>query len=546
MLTPTVTQFLAEISNILSSRDAQKLCSYLVIEPPYAPIYETLRSEVRSSFNSQDGTSAQRLESTCLDKLNSVLTEPEGYAPTWTAFNKFMAQYFIFLRDVDVSNLLTTYELLSELLQKANSALTHSTSGVLLLPTVISYSRMLSRLAIGLDKQPHLIAHLRSTSSDDGSARETLPERAANTLRQAFVTCLNDRSGSSASGLDAAGLPEGKKRGIYTIANLCLKILFQCRKIRGAAQIFENIYNQSPPLRAFGKAERVTYLYYLGRWSWANGHFYRAQKALQGAWNECHARCGRQSRLIAIYLVAANLVCGRFPRREILDRCEGLQERFEPVCLAIRRGDLVGFRRLLGPESPHYGFFARYRIDLQIRNRCEVFVWRSMVRKCFLICGDPGAPENRKAPTLDLNMLLAAWRWQERSYLLQTTGGNGSSNTYVDPDFEGAEGTDLSIDGSVEMFDMTEVISRMTSLIHQDLVNGFLAHKSQKLAIQGARQKGAVAGGFPSIWKIISSRSSDEVPGWKLEMKTGGALGRGGFGPGQVVNLSGARPVGVS
>lgn len=117
MLTPTVTQFLTEISNILSSRDASKLCSYLVIEPPYAPIYETLRSEVRSSFNSQDGTSAQRLESTCLDKLNSVLTDPEGYAPTWTAFNKFMAQYFIFLRDVDVSNLLTTYELLSELLQ---------------------------------------------------------------------------------------------------------------------------------------------------------------------------------------------------------------------------------------------------------------------------------------------------------------------------------------------------------------------------------------------------------------------------------------------
>ncbi|PNS16038.1 hypothetical protein CAC42_4439 [Sphaceloma murrayae] len=544
MLTPTVTQFLSEISSILTQRDAPKLCSYLVIEPPYAPIYETLRSEIRSSFNSQDGTAVARLESTCLEKLNSVLTDPEGNVPTWTAYNKFMAQYFVFLRDVDVSNLLTTYELLSELLQKANSALTHSSLGVLLLPTVVSYSRMLSRLAIGLDKQPHLIAHLRSTASDEGT-RETLPERAANTLRQAFVTCLNDRTGTSATGLDSRGQPEGKKRGIYTIANLCLKILFQCRKIRGAAQIFENIYNQSPPLKAFGKAERVTYLYYLGRWSWANGHFFRAQKALQGAWNECHAQCSKQSRLIAVYLVAANMVCGRFPKRELLERCEGLQERFEPVCLAIRQGDLVSFRRLLSPGSPHYDFFSRHRIDLQLRNRCETFVWRSMVRKCFIICGDPGAPELRKAPTLDLNMLLAAWRWQERTYLIQTIGGSGASNTYIDPDFEGADGIDLTIDNSMDMFDLTEVISRMTSLIHQDLVNGYLAYRSQKLAIQGARQKGAMAGGFPSIWKTISARSSDEVPGWKLEMKTGGGFARP-FGPGQVVNLSGARPVGVS
>ncbi|KAG8628945.1 hypothetical protein KVT40_002810 [Elsinoe batatas] len=544
MLTPTLTQFLSEISGILSNRDAQKLCSYLVIEPPYAPIYETLRSEVRSSFNSQDGTSAQRLESTCLGKLESVLKGAEG-DQTWTAFNKFIAQYFFFLRDVDVGNLLATYELLSELLQKANSALKHPGSGVLLLPTVVSYSRMLSRLAIGLDKQPHLIAHLRPTASDEG-ARETLPERAANTIRDAFVTCLNDRTGTGQFGLDSRGQPEGKKRGIYTIANLCLKILFQCRKIRGAAQIFENIYNQSPPLKAFGKAERVTYLYYLGRWSWANGHYYRAQKALQGAWDECHSRCEKQMRLIGIYLVAANLVLGRFPKLALLDRCPGLRERFEPLCQAIRKGDLVGFRRLLDPDSPHYAFYSRYRIDLAIRNRCEVFVWRSMVRKCFIICGDPGAPEQRKAPTLDLNFLLAAWRWQERTYLLQTTGGSDSSNTYVDPDFEGAEGIDLTIGDSIEMFDMASVISRMSSLIHQDLVNGYLAHRSQKLAIQGARQKGAVAAGFPNMWKIISARSSDEVPGWKLEMKTGGAFARAAFGPGQVVNLSGARPVGAS
>jgi len=112
--------------------------------------------------------------------------------------------------------------------RKCNSALAHPTNGVIILPTVISYARMFARLAIGLDKRPELIAHLvRKASFEDDGARETLPERAANILRQAFVTCLNDRT-PTASGT-RGGKPDGKKSGIYKIANLCLKILFQVR-----------------------------------------------------------------------------------------------------------------------------------------------------------------------------------------------------------------------------------------------------------------------------------------------------------------------------
>jgi hypothetical protein len=110
---------------------------------------------------------------------------------------------------------------------------------------------MFARLAMGLDKKPELIAHLTtsttsSSSDDSGGPRETLPERAANIIRYAFVACLNDRSGTSAN-----GSPQGKRKGIYVLANLCLKILFACRKTRGAAQIFENIFVLSPPLGAY-------------------------------------------------------------------------------------------------------------------------------------------------------------------------------------------------------------------------------------------------------------------------------------------------------
>jgi len=405
---------------------------------------------------------------------------------------------------------------------------------------------MLSRLAIGLDKQPHLIAHLvsKQTSGDDGGSRETLPERAANLLRQAFVTCLNDRSGPSPNGVGRDGRPEGKKRGIYTIANLCLKILFACRKTRGAAQIFENIYNQSPPLNAFPKSERVTYLYYLGRFLWANSHFYRAALALQKAFEECHLQCLKQRRLILIYLVSANLVCGRFPSKQLMSRPEaqGLGERFEPLCRAISQGDVVQFRRILEPGSREYSWFSFHRIDLQLRNRCEVYVWRSLTRRCFLICGDPGNPEQRKAPTLDLHALVALWRMQEISYLEAT----GQKQAYIDPDFEGVEGLDTTSEEALGIPDMTSIISKVSSLISQDLLNGYLSMKMQKFAIQGARQRGALSAGFPNVWKTIQAKSEGEVPGWKQEVKPTGGVSRSAFGPGSVINLSGVKPVGMA
>lgn len=410
---------------------------------------------------------------------------------------------------------------------------------------MVAYSRVLARLAIGLDKQPQLIAHLVVKSSDEGGSRETLPERAANILRQAFVTCLNDRAGVSASGLSQDGRPEGRKRGIYTLANTCLKILFACRKTRGAAQIFDNIYNQSPPLAAYPKAERVTYLYYLGRFLWSNGHFYRAQKALQKAYDECHPQARQQRRLILIFLIASNLVCGRFPSQQLYARPEaqGLRGRFEPLCRAITRGDLVGFRSHLDEGAEYYSWFSYYRIDLQLRNRCEVYVWRSLARKTFLLTGDPGDPEARKAPTFDLNNFLTLLQWQERDY--KTPAGATEPAVYIDPDFAGMPDLDTSIDRAANIPDMLSVFSKMSSLITQGFMGGYLSYSRQKFAITGAKVKGPLAAGFPNIWKTVEARGDDEVPGWKLEERTGALRGGGSgrAGP-QVIKLSNPRPVG--
>jgi hypothetical protein len=99
--------------------------------------------------------------------------------------------------------------------------------GVIVLPTVLYLSKVLAKLALGLDRRPELIAHVAHEGGDSDregvTEKITLVEKSANVVREAFIKCLTDRS--SASGIH--GKPEGKRVGIYLMANLCLKLLFQ-------------------------------------------------------------------------------------------------------------------------------------------------------------------------------------------------------------------------------------------------------------------------------------------------------------------------------
>ncbi|TKA83132.1 hypothetical protein B0A55_00890 [Friedmanniomyces simplex] len=549
MATPLLGQFLVQVNGFVQARNESGLTDWIALEPPFNEQYGAMIRELQAAYprGSEDA-----LEKRCSGALKAAVEGDDG--SPWTGFVKFMAQYLAYLRDVsaDVNRYLDTYALLSELQQRANSALSHSTLGHLMLPVVVADAKLVCRLAIGLDKQPELIAHLKRSGGgggggDEGGARETLPERAANILRQAFVTCLNDR----VSGLSSAGKPEGKKRGIYLIANLCLKILFQCRKTRNATQIFENIYNLSPPLSAYPKRERVTYLYYLGRFLFQNSHFYRAQLVLQSAYDEAPARpeCVRQRRHILVYLIASNLILGRFPSQELLGRPEaqGLAERFVPICSAIRQGNLAALKRHLDLDGEHAEWFLHFRILLQLRNRCEVLVWRSLVRRVFIFAGhrpqDTGA--TNRAATLHLDHLVTAFR------KLEETAAASRDDDYTDPDFVDV---DYGDQGEEHQIDTTAIESKLASLIDQGLLSGFISHKLMKFAVTGTKAKGgdAVAAGFPVVWAVLKGKaergegSGGEVPGLKRE-RSGGAVGGGAqkIGPGMVFNFSGMRPVGV-
>jgi hypothetical protein len=80
---------------------------------------------------------------------------------------------------------------------------------------------------MGLDRRPELVAHLLRLESgpdqEESTEKVTLVEKSANVVREAFIKCLTDRSGTPG----VHGKPEGKRVGIYLMANLCLKLLFQ-------------------------------------------------------------------------------------------------------------------------------------------------------------------------------------------------------------------------------------------------------------------------------------------------------------------------------
>lgn len=433
--------------------------------------------------------------------------------------------------------------------RQANSALTHPIKGVLILPTIVNYARVFSRVALGLDRHPELIQHLL-TSSDEGS-RESLSEKAANVVRVAFTQCLNDRVGN-----------QEKKLGIYKMANICLKILFQADKPESCETIFRNITNSSPPLQLFPRPEQVTYLYYLGRYHFANTNFYAAQLVLDHAYDltSQSPQFMKQRRLILIYLIASNLILGRLPTQHIyqLPEAQGLENIFGPLAKAIKSGNLTEFQRRMNPDlsGQNASWLMKFRVFYQIGNYCEVLVWRSLFRAIYRMTGQQGAAGaagTTKAATLDLNAVQTAFAYLEAQAKIKNPAfaqqgaqpGNRnfghlfqdyasvSKSTYVDPDFAGVEG----IEPYNHEVDVAEVECICATLVTQGFVLGYIDHGTQRLAISGAKKPGGAAkNGFPAPFAVIRSKNNDNVLGWKKE-------GGGGM-QGQVIRMSGAKAAG--
>ena len=422
--------------------------------------------------------------------------------------------------------------------------------GLVFLSSFISFAGTFIKLVIALNIQPHLSARISNKSLigtravADGSEkiapkRLTVIGSAANIIKEALNICLSKTSKES-SVIDSNNQLEGPRAVIYVLANLCFKLHFHEKKLRDCESVFDDIDEQGPPLALFPASQRVTYLYYLGRYLFANSHFFSAQLILQSAYDQCHSRFLQQRRLILIYLIASNIILGRFPTLKLLQRPEAfdLSEKFLPLCSVLAKGDLTSFRRLLSLDGANdiANWFLDKRILAQFKNRCEVIIWRSLARRTFLIAGIEGNTNTQKAPTLDLQHLLTVANYLESKAVPPT-----QTNGHIQPE-NSSQGVSVS---PANLLNMRLIEFTVASLCQQELMQGYISHRYHRFAITGAKEGiPTIQTGFPNVWKTITERADFEVPGLVTEDTVKlRILEPVKAGPGTVIHLGGARPV---
>ncbi|KAG5992013.1 hypothetical protein E4U54_003768 [Claviceps lovelessii] len=420
----------------------------------------------------------------------------------------------------------------------------------------MSFSITLARFTLQLNRRPDLTRRVRSLD-DDGTSGKSVAESSAEIIQKIFTTCLTDRT--------VGKVPEGKKVGVYMFANLVLKLLFACRKTNLAKMLFVNISTLSLPLSLYPASQRVTFLYYLGRFNFSNQHYHRAALCLEQAYLQTPSQLVSHRANILTYLVPSNMLLGRFPSRSLMQRTEArsLQDVFLPLCQAVRSGNFVHFQAHL---AAHEAWLFDKGLLLALTHRLRPMLWRSLARRTFILTYvAPTDASSRKAATLDLTHLHAVALYLQRrleGWLPShppangpgpgrgPAGGGGSTagprpttsqanplfmralannvqdyapDTILAPPPGGKSKKLRPNEGMVwgnAGITLKDVEMMVASLVQQGLMHGFVAHGQARFAIIGAKAKGPVVAGWPGVWQAILERRYEEdfdineVPGW--------------------------------
>ena len=111
MASPTLNKFLGEVARLMKEKNGAQIQNYLHYEPPWPPLYEQMVTELRNAY---PAVQQSNLANMCSEKLPA---EEEGDGGgSFTSFVSFLAGYFAFIRDVDISQLLDTHDRLKALL----------------------------------------------------------------------------------------------------------------------------------------------------------------------------------------------------------------------------------------------------------------------------------------------------------------------------------------------------------------------------------------------------------------------------------------------
>ncbi|KAI1373655.1 thiolase [Hypoxylon crocopeplum] len=527
-------QFLTGVRDILKSLNGEALGDWLKVEPPVPQEYHDLAVELKSGY--EDDGALQKLIESHLPEEEDV---PEGQGATWPGFIAFMKEYLEYWRDVDFEDLVGAHQLLTALTNACATALNNPTFGTIMLETSISLCGSLSTLSMTLNKRRDLTRKLAVLHRGDDE-RKSVIETTAELMQKFFTTCLTDRSGPR------FGQPTGKKVGIYIFANKTLKLLTMNSKSYLATQLLTNIMAKSPPLSYYPAAQRVTFLYFLGRFHFNHAQYWRAAQCYQEAYMQTPPHFLKHRRLILTYLIPSMFMLGRLPSQALLQRPEAasMADVYSKLSLAVRKGDFVLFQHTI-TEHEDWLRSKGMRLLVTIQYRLRVLIWRSLSRRTFLLTYVPPADgDSRKAPVLELRHLVTTMKYVQKrleGYLpanptpkgsqanvnsmflmaVSNSAGPSTGKSTLAPPPGGPK--ELPPDEGIFFGNMAVTAARVewtvASLINQDLLHGYIAHTQQVFAIMGTKQKGsAIAAGWPNVAEVIDARSVEpDVPGWVLE-----------------------------
>ncbi|KAI9889495.1 MAG: hypothetical protein M1814_005278 [Vezdaea aestivalis] len=431
MSSQVVDALLREISGALYRRDSAFLNSALPLggdllsQPPYTVLVAELNATFPSSIHDPQD---EKLEKHCV-KLLPVNEDCEPDGPTgtaWPAFVIFIKEYFIYLRDRDY-DLVELHERMVNLLTHCITALTHSSLGIVVLELCLEYAQVLKVLSLTFEVTEEVKQQTYNTRlSLKREGKHSYPtmqkpaERVAETLQKALNVCLADRSGGGGPG-NRFARPTGKRVAIYKFSIIMAKCMAGSGNLSGLASLFSNIQKLGPPLEFYPASQRVTYLYYLGRYHSRFDNFYRAVQCLESAYMQCPRQFIRQRRQILKFLLADSIVLGRFPSQELFSRpeAEGFEKIFLPVCYAVRQGDFKALRTFVGEVGGEaetaissgqaayaQAWLRKFGILYKLQSHLRLSTWRCLVRKAFIIGGFHG--DGKKPPMVDFDVVVSA------------------------------------------------------------------------------------------------------------------------------------------
>ncbi|KAK0636871.1 hypothetical protein B0T17DRAFT_567142 [Bombardia bombarda] len=514
-----VVQFLGNIRSFVLAQNGDELRNWLLVENNVSDIYFKLARELMSSFPKNNTDALEKLVDKCLPEEDDV---QEGKGSPWPGFNSFIKDYLEYWRDIEFGNTVKVHARLSDLLISCANALANPTYGIMLLQTSMSLSESLSKLVMSLVRQPDLLSQIQSgATGDDAGEKKSIVELAADIIQKIFTSCLADRS----SGRFQA--PQGKKVAVYLFANLTLKLLFACEKSRLAVQMFTNLSTSGPALSLYPASQRVTFLYYLGRFNFDHGDYLRAHLCFEQAYLQCPPRFQKHRRQILTYWIPANLLLGRFPSAPFLARPEaaGFAAIFYPLCGVVRSGDFLNFHLALNLNRDWLWDRGLY---LPLLYRLKPLIWRSFTRKTFLLtwqASGGAASANNRAPSLALADVVTTACYVQKLMEGYVPANKSSSmmppppkrTPHINSIFMKAITNNaapkqlMPSEGLIfgnKMPDLQSIEGVVAGLVYAGLLNGFVARQQKRFAIEGTKRHGGnpVRAGWPNAYQSIMER----------------------------------------